>query len=454
MVLSRQQSKEAFNHILDNVLGRGDDTPLKKALTASGIIEIEDFISLDDATIDSFTYDRTANDTNVPLNAGSHNLAKIFITYFGYRVRINDPIEDWTSLTADEFNTFRLGPKLATLRLGAQPTTTPPPSRSTTSTTTHASSRTPAENFQRGIKRDPTLFPTLKDEKFNDEWHRAFYNQARAQGVEKVLDATYVPSTAEEIDLFDEQQKYVYAVLTTNVRTDDGKVFIRDHHSDHDAQRVYAKLHQHHLQSTKAKIASSDLLTYITSARIGSGDWKGSTHGFVLHWQNQVHLYERQGNAFDASLKLVMLQNAVEPIPELAAVKTTAELDAAKTGTPITYPVYCSLLLSQADSYDKRISSKPRARRTVYAHAFADDVQDNGEDFLDSHSGDDPEYDIDLPVSTLQAFAADRRPPNRDNRVRMPRERWQALDDDTKRLWDQLSDKAKATILGLNICQQ
>ena len=286
MVLSRQQAQVAFNHVLDNVLGHGDNTPLKTALVNSGISDIEDFITLDDTTVDSLSYDRSPTDTNVPLNLGNRNLAKIFIAYCRFRAHSNDAIDDWTSVTADDFNAFRVGPDLAALRLGPQIAPVAPATRATSSAAS-APSRSAAEIFRRGIKRDSTLFPTLKDEKFNDEWHRAFFNQARAQGVDKVLDANYVPSTQEDIDLFAEQQKYVYAVLASTVKTDDGKVFVRAHHTDNDAQQVYAKLHTHHLQSTKAKIASSDLLTYITSARIGSGDWKGTTHGFVLHWQRQ-----------------------------------------------------------------------------------------------------------------------------------------------------------------------
>ena len=40
--------------------------------------------------------------------------------------------------------------------------------------------------FQKGIKRDPSLFPTLVDEKFNDSWYQ-FEMQERAQDVDKEL---------------------------------------------------------------------------------------------------------------------------------------------------------------------------------------------------------------------------------------------------------------------------
>jgi hypothetical protein len=48
------------------------------------------------------------------------------------------------------------------------------------SSSTPYSGQSPVDFFKRCIKRDPSVFPTLKDEKFNDQWHRAFANQARA----------------------------------------------------------------------------------------------------------------------------------------------------------------------------------------------------------------------------------------------------------------------------------
>jgi hypothetical protein len=66
--------------------------------------------------------------------------------------------------------------------------------------------------FKRGIKRDPAVYPTLKDELRNDNGHRSFANQARAQDVHEVLNENYVPSTPAEKDLFQENQKFLYAI--------------------------------------------------------------------------------------------------------------------------------------------------------------------------------------------------------------------------------------------------
>jgi hypothetical protein len=41
----------------------------------------------------------------------------------------------------------------------------------------------------------------LKDEKFNDSWHRSFSNQSRAQNVNEILDPNYCSISNEEKDL-------------------------------------------------------------------------------------------------------------------------------------------------------------------------------------------------------------------------------------------------------------
>ena len=59
----------------------------------------------------------------------------------------------------------------------------------------------PVAMFCCAIKKDPSLFPVLKDDKYHDVWHRSFKTQAVAQDASKLLDETYVPKTADDIAL-------------------------------------------------------------------------------------------------------------------------------------------------------------------------------------------------------------------------------------------------------------
>jgi hypothetical protein len=46
---------------------------------------------------------------------------------------------------------------------------------------------------------------------------------------------------------------------------------------------VYRDLSDYALSSTKASMSSRDLLTYITSSRLGDGTWKGGTYSYILN---------------------------------------------------------------------------------------------------------------------------------------------------------------------------
>jgi hypothetical protein len=81
------------------------------------------------------------------------------------------------------------------------------------------------------------LFPTLKDDKYHDIWHRSFKTQATAQAVSEVLDDSHVTTTPDSISLFQKKQKYLYAVLESRVLPDRSKEFIGDNDNDFDAQR-------------------------------------------------------------------------------------------------------------------------------------------------------------------------------------------------------------------------
>jgi hypothetical protein len=182
---------------------------------------------------------------------------------------------------------------------------------------------------------------------------------------------------------------------------------VREHEDDFNAQMVYQKLKEHHLRSTKAMIESSTILSYITSVRLGTGEWQGTTESFILHWQNQVRLYERQvplSDHFSDGQKQTMLENAVAPIEELRQVKNNADMENTKTGEVLTYENYASFLLSAATSYDNQHKTSRHSKRQVYQHDFSDDL-DMDQDENEEYNNDC--YDIDIPVSTLQANVHD-----------------------------------------------
>ena len=79
------------------------------------------------------------------------------------------------------------------------------------------------DQFLKGIKRNPSLFPTLKNEKFHDLWHCSFKNQMHAQGLHQVIETTYIALTPDEQAVFNFMQTFTYAVFESKVLTPKGR---------------------------------------------------------------------------------------------------------------------------------------------------------------------------------------------------------------------------------------
>jgi hypothetical protein len=98
-----------------------------------------------------------------------------------------------------------------------------------------AKSRDLVADFKKGIKRDPSLFPSLNH---IDNWptfKRETMAQAFAQDVVNVFNPKYKPWGSEEKELFTLQLYYVYAIFYSNLKTDFGRKLVRDYESSQNA---------------------------------------------------------------------------------------------------------------------------------------------------------------------------------------------------------------------------
>ena len=148
-------------------------------------------------------------------------------------------------------------------------------------------------DLKKHIKHNQTLFPTLKDEKYQDSWHRSFVNQCRRQDLKEIINPNYRPQTVEEQEIFEWKQKWTYAVLESKVLTSKGKETVRHHDKDANAQLVHKELLAHHTSSTSAQIAAQDIQSYFTKVKLGDGRFRGSATDFITHLQQQFLLYEK-----------------------------------------------------------------------------------------------------------------------------------------------------------------
>jgi len=256
---------------------------LAKALAATTLEEISDVLLLNQPTRDALTF-QLDDGTVKTLPIGHRNLLRVLKIYANYCQAEGDPIKDWTSITKRDFDDFRCSQvcMAATKRIDAL---------SSSATMSASKQKDLFAEFKKGIKRDASLFMVLKDPKQWDSWHCSILAQAQAQDVSNVLNPSFKLATGEK-NLFEAKQKYMYAVFEKVLHMDKGKALVRSYESTTNAQKIFNDLCQDALRSTHSSIDSSRLLSYITSVRIGDGHWNGTSHSFILHWQEQVWLYE------------------------------------------------------------------------------------------------------------------------------------------------------------------
>jgi hypothetical protein len=168
-------------------------------------------------------------------------------------------------------------------------------------------------------------------------------------------------------------------------------------------------------------------------------NWKGTTLSFILHYQEQIWLYDQlqpPNEQTSDHAKMIYLQNVVYAIEELRSVQTTGSQIALANGTVPTYKDYEALLKSAASTYDQAhapVKHQPTrsAKRT--------DIWDANvtESF---HEAYEFGFDIDTPTDIGQAHM-------RDQSGVIPKETFGQLSPESRKAWSQLFNNIRVDIL-------
>jgi hypothetical protein len=189
---------------LVEVLNLPSDGILAQALAHAGIDSYVALVGMSDVAIDSLVYprDQTPDDEGdfqdaelalVPLSVRS--LIRVIQGYVYYRKHVlNDPVTPTNCMDIDYDSVldYRASGDFLIFnnRTLPQPLIQKP------------SRRTPADEFNRGVKRDPSAFPTLSNDKQWDNYNRSLVAICRTYGMQNVLNPQYSPKTVDEKDLF------------------------------------------------------------------------------------------------------------------------------------------------------------------------------------------------------------------------------------------------------------
>ena len=337
--------------------------PVMLALEQAGVRTASNLISLEVSQDVPLKYDRPAEGAdkakkNVPLLPAEMCQIKGLKDYIRYHMmnvanKYYESREDWEQLTAKGFVCFRvnIAPTLPPDEAPSAQVTKPPPVIND-----------PLRDWKKGIKRDMSIFKEMKRTKEWEQWDTQFRADVTTRGLSNVLDPNYVPATYDDKMLFREQQHYMYAVFIRVLKTDKGKAIVRKYKGTYDAQSIYRELQEYALKSTQAVIDANTLLQYITTASLSDGSWNGTTKQFVLHWLEQVRLYEELldvSAALSDSVKLTLLTNAVRGHTKLSGVHNVAIQLASHFGHAVDFTKYSDLLLSECAQVDSALAHSP-----------------------------------------------------------------------------------------------
>ena len=91
--------------------------------------------------------------------------------------------------------------------------------------TTQSESKTALNNFKKGTKRDASVYPIFKNDKYYDTFQRSFLANLKAQGLYDIADPDHDPESGDiyEQELFQGKQSFVYSVLVTSLQTKRGE---------------------------------------------------------------------------------------------------------------------------------------------------------------------------------------------------------------------------------------
>jgi hypothetical protein len=96
-----------------------------------------------------------------------------------------------------------------------------------------------------------------------------------------------VPTTTEDIELFNEKQKFGYQNLEQTVQTQEGMPIVREYSKTKDAQYVYAKLIERYEHSQAATLAQDALERELGELRLNT-TWKKGCVSFMTTFKNRI----------------------------------------------------------------------------------------------------------------------------------------------------------------------
>ena len=314
---TRSESKQAYEHVLDNVLQLEKEDGLRYALAEMGVENIVDLVTIDERDFDMVTW--TQSDPDNPKETYTHILSvvqknKIKMLIEWHIDESDNSLDSWNNLDNPQFNDYCL--------------------RSKTRSNATPKHQTDALNqFKKGVKRSISDYKDFKEDKYFISWYQNSKVISTANEVSEVFDEHYVPRNAEETSLFKAKQAFVYSMLEQKIQTSRGRIFVRQHSETLDAQSVLIDLVNAYAKGTSAEINIARLCKEIQEMMLDN-KWKKPVMKFLQVWTLKILDLERiLGQNIPNEDKRTWLTASLQPNVAMTQAITNARTLEHVTGT-------------------------------------------------------------------------------------------------------------------------
>ena len=386
------------------------------------------------------------------MNHISPNVAqkvKSFVEWMKYEEGFPELNDDFLfTLTRERFINFRKQ------QIKNEPLSTLPPSHhesqqhrtsspSELKQPTQSESKIALNNFKKGTKRDASVYPIFKNDKYYDTFQRSFLANLKAQDLYDVADPDYDPESGDfyEQELFQGKQSFVYSVLVASLQTEKRRELVKEFEGD--ARSIILKLHHHH---TKSNVAQHDIITLttdITNLTLNDS-WKGTVRQFLSHFKEKLRLLDSLVPVSDQlpeTTRITFLQRAVQQNHDLRQIHVMDSVWRFKTESTdtLTFETYYNLLWDAAHQYDLHHTKKgPQRKAFISQHEEVNDEDGYIIEAEQSFNDSDPEEESS-PYSVFQSSFHPKTP----QKSYLPPKIWETLSESTKQMVIEHNKKVK-----------
>ena len=307
---------------------------------------------------------------------------------------------------------------------------------------TQSETKTALNNFKRGTKRDASVYPIFKNDKYYDTFQRSFLANLKAQGLYDVADPDHDPESGDiyEQELFQGKQSFVYSVLVTSLETEKGRELVKEFEGD--ARSIILKLHHYHTKSNVAQHEIITLTTDITNLTLNDS-WKGTVRQFLSHFKEKLRLLDSLVPVSDQLpeiTRITFLQRAVQQNHDLRQIHVMDSVWRFKTDSTdtLTFETYYNLLWDAAHQYDLHHTKKGPQRKAFLSQQ--EEVHDeDGYGIEEEQFSTDPEPEEPSPYSVYQSSSH----PKMTQKSYLPPKIWETLSESTKQMIIEHNKKVK-----------